>query len=260
MRLHTAFGAATLAACALLPATPAARAADLGPMFAPSMEEAVPAQPMEFGTGWYLRGDASFGSEDRPKLDTFNNTPRFDANASASAYGFGLGAGYKFTSFFRADVTADYLEPLTYKANMPCGSLCNINLRTDVQRWDALVNGYADLGTWHGITPYVGAGVGVSGSYRDGSVSYNGGDLPTAFTDPSSGTLTNRGLHGRDDVQFAWAAMAGFSYALDPHLLLDVGYRYLDLGRTTIPLYPVTSVRKEITDQQGRVGVRYMID
>ena len=68
------------------------------------------------------------------------------------------------------------------------------------------------------------------------------------------------GLPTHTDTQFAWAAMAGVSYAVAPHTLLDVGYRYLDLGRATVSLFPSASVTRGLSSQQVRFGVRYMID
>ncbi len=33
---------------------------------------------------------------------------------------------------------------------------------SEIHRWDLLANGYLDLGTWDGFTPYIGAGAGVT--------------------------------------------------------------------------------------------------
>ncbi len=257
MRLMTTIGALVLAATGIAGGGHEVRAADLGAFYAPNGEEAEPQQPLDFGTGWYLRGDAAYSEEDHPKFDATLGS--FDRNAKSAGYAFGLGAGYKFNSWLRADITADYLDPFDYKAVENCGSLCAYSLQTRVWRWDGLANGYVDLGNWFGVTPYIGAGAGVSGNHQDGSVSLNGSALPTPILTPT-GTLTTQSIPSRTDYRFAWAAMAGFSYAVSPHMLLDVGYRYLDLGKTTIPLYPLTSVRKDLTAHQIRVGVRYMID
>ena len=54
--------------------------------------------------------------------------------------------------------------------------------------------------------------------------------------------------------------MAGVAYAVAPHTLLDIGYRYLDLGRTTVSLSPSATVTRDLSAQQVRFGVRYMID
>ena len=54
--------------------------------------------------------------------------------------------------------------------------------------------------------------------------------------------------------------MAGFSYAFGPHMLADIGYRYLDLGRLKVAAPSLPSLDKDITAQQVRVGLRYAID
>ena len=247
MRLGTATAvAAAITAC--IPMAPRlAAAADLPSYFAAPTSDAPAGAPQEFGAGWYLRGDAAFGPEDRPKLLLESSAASFDRKGSAIGYAFGAGAGYKFTDWFRADITADYLDPFHYAANVSCGVGCVMSERTDVQRFDALVNGYVDLGTYAGFTPYVGAGAGIAGTIPQGSLEMNG-------------NAVNTGVGNHTDYGFAWAAMAGVSYALAPHTLLDIGYRYLDLGRTTVALYPSATITRNMSAQQVRVGLRYMID
>lgn len=260
MRLNSILGAIIFAGIGGAGVTGAARAADMAPAYAPSVDYGESEQPLEFGSGWYLRGDATFSEEDRPKLNAAGLDASFNGNTSDFGYGFGGGFGYKFNSFLRADITGDYLDPLKYDADLPCGSACAATLQTKFSRWDGLVNGYVDLGTWFGLTPYVGAGVGVAAVQQDASFAVSGGPVPAAFTDPRTGTVVTENGASRTSYQFAWAAMAGFSYAVAPHMLIDVGYRYLDLGRASIPLSPVGSVTKDLASQQVRVGVRYVID
>ena len=260
MRLGTATVVAASVAVALSWAGSAA-AADMPSYYAPPAVETVPvAGQLEFGAGWYLRGDASFGPENRPKLTEVTGAPTFDRRATGFGYGLGAGAGYQFTNGFRLDVTGDYLDPFHASAMIPCGQSCAIDRRTDIQRWDGLVNGYYDLGTWFGLTPYVGAGAGIAGTLTSGSIGLNGNPLAAGVMDPRTGALVTSSVPTHGDVHFAWAAMAGFSYAFAPHTLADVGYRYLDLGRTAFPLFPSAGVVRNITEQQVRVGVRYMVD
>ena len=267
MRVTEACGALALVAlCGLGQGRPAL-AADMPAYGAPPMTSDTPDTPLEFGTGWYLRGDASFGPEDQPKLllqSTSNilggSTASFDRKGSDFGYGFGGGAGYKFNDFFRADLTADYLDPFRYKINTDCGLGCVFNQSTNVWRWDGLFNGYLDLGTWAGLTPYVGAGAGVSGTHQDGSIGVNGLPLTYGIQDPKTGAVFTSSIPSHTDYRFAWAGMAGVSYAVASHMLLDVGYRYLDLGTTKISLFPSTSVSKNLNSQEVRVGIRYMID
>jgi opacity protein-like surface antigen len=248
MRLERAKTGAALCGIVAFLAVEAASAADMPSYFMPSESPAPAAAPLEFGTGWYLRGDASFGPEDKPKLLLDNDVPTFSRKGSAFGYGFGAGLGYKLTDGLRIDVTADYQDPFHYSATQSCGNSCSLEQRTSVQRWDGLVNGYYDIGTWAGITPYVGAGVGIAGTRERDTLAMNGG---------AGNTLT---AQNTSDTRFAWAAMAGISYAVAPHILLDIGYRYLDLGKTTVTLAPSTSVSRSIGEQQIRVGVRYMVD
>ena len=257
MRLGTALGMLALVAGA--GSWGSARAADMPAYgYTPASEAAADA-PMTFGTGWYLRGDASFGLEDKPKL-LLDSPASFDTSAKAYGYGFGLGAGYRFNEFLRVDVTADYLDPFHYAATTSCGASCSLDRTTDIERFDGLVNGYFDLGTWWGISPYVGAGAGIGGTVTDGSIRLNGLPLAAGITDPSTGTLVTSGVPTRTDYRFAWAAMAGLTYPISPHMLLDVGYRYLDFGKTAIPLFPAAGTSRDISANQVRVGVRYMID
>ena len=260
MRVTEAFGTLALVAlCGFGSGRPAV-AADMPAYGAPPIASDTPDTPLEFGTGWYLRGDASFGPEDKPKLILDGSGPSFDRKGSDWGYGLGAGAGYKFNDVFRADLTADYLDTFRYKFNTDCGLNCVFNQSTNVWRWDGLVNGYFDLGTWAGLTPYVGAGAGVAGTHQDGSVGVNGVPLTTGIQDPKTGAIYNSSIPSHTDYRFAWAAMAGVSYAVASHMLLDVGYRYLDLGTTKISLFPSTTTSKNLSSQEVRVGIRYMID
>ena len=221
-----------------------ARAADMPALFPQAAGQDVPPPQMEFGTGWYLRGDVT-GSYDREPsiLGTLAaSSVRRDWN-----YGVGGGVGYQFTDYFRADVTGDYLSSERRGTENPIFSA-----QAHLDRWDSLVNGYVDLGNWSGLTPYIGAGVGVAGVSTSGSVTFADG---TGFK-----------VGGHDDYHLAWAAMAGVAYHISPHLLLDVGYRYLDLGTYRAPQgsaiqRAVYSANKtDLDSHEIRVGVRYQID
>lgn len=239
MRAIAAFGIAVLAVGGAT-FVQRVRAADLAYPPPPVFNEPDP--QFEFGTGWYLRGDASFGPEDQPRLTATG----FDESHSDFGWGAGGGIGYRFTSGFRADITGDYLDPFNYNSTITNG-VASITFKDGLQRYDGLANVYFDLGTWYGLTPYVGAGAGVavfSPSQKITTVNLVGAALPPP---PKSST------------EFAWAAMAGVSYQFDPNIAVDLGYRHLDLGRfsTTLAGFPLS---KHFTEEQVRVGVRYMIN
>jgi opacity protein-like surface antigen len=147
----------------------------------------------------------------------------------------GVGAGYQFNSYFRADVTGEYrfdskLTSFNSYTNSSCGNLFNVASATCYDGYAGsvhtalfLVNGYVDLGTWYNVTPYFGVGVGTAVntlSYlNDTSLTAQGG----------FGTTNGSNTH----ANLAWAAMAGFSYSLTRNLKLDVGWRYVDMGRVS---------------------------
>ncbi len=151
---------------------------------------------------------------------------------------------------------------------------------------DVLANGYLDLGSFSGFTPYLGGGVGLAATTTHGAVNYietaNGqiyaanlsptGGFPPVWVDVYGNPLSpqppiaftqqnwNRTLN-TTTASFAWALMAGFSYQLTPSVLIDVGYRYLNGGVTTtlVNSETGTSLKQHNVSQQVRIGVRYLI-
>lgn len=222
-----------------------ARAADLSPAYPAVPVYNEPDPQFEFGTGWYLRGDASYASEDQAKLD-----PAFGRLSPDWGYGAGGGIGYRFNSIFRADITGDYLEPIEgSRRDIDVASGNTVVTKVSLNRYDGLVNGYVDLGNWYGVTPYVGAGVGFSVLDPSGKLV-----VTNAF-----GNSTGRKLNFTERTNFAWAAMAGVSYAVDPSVVVDLGYRHLDLGRASVAVGSAV-LNRDITRDEVRLGLRYMLN
>jgi opacity protein-like surface antigen len=108
-----------------------------------------------------------------------------------------------------------------------------------------MFNGYADLGTWWGMTPYVGGGLGAA---RVATFWYTTIPVQPEAVPPA------HSWHS------AWAAMAGFSHNLTDNLLLDVGYRHIDLGKVRGGLDVNQTFIKNLTGDEIRIGLRYNID
>ncbi len=243
LRLRMIASAAAIATAIGVWASPAKlQAADLGSLFVNPPEQT---QPVEFGTGWYLRGDVAYALDSLPDIDAYGLFP--DASVFRSTYAIGLGGGYKFTNWFRADITGDFRQPLN--ASDP-----TTGTNANGSRWDALANGYVDLGTWYGVTPYVGAGVGAAWGWTKISCT-QGGTVPCSAT--------------HNPTSLAWALMAGFAYEIFPHAFLDVGYRYLDLGNysfydsslwSSLSAATGLSAAAQSHANEFRVGFRYVID
>ena len=204
--------AATLAG-AWLPLR-SAHAADLDYSFGDAPPP-IPQTKVEFGTGWYVRGDiaATRSEQAMPSAVSFNTTnpavipvsPGLGFSTSNDVgYTASIGGGYQFNRWFRTDLLFDFHEPIrsTYTGGgLTCpggftaaGALmqegCSPHYSGALKSYDVLFNGYLDLGTWYSVTPYVGAGVGMAFGHYTSSVQFTQSD-GTPYnvypTDPTTG-------------------------------------------------------------------------
>ncbi len=202
------FALAFAAAVTLSISSGAANAADAPP----PVLQAPPVPWVELGSNWYLRGDFNYRMFDVAGTD-----------GPEDAGGLGLGVGYNFSSWLRGDLTLDYQFGSRFSV-LDNPSVAGAKLWTSA----LMANAYADLGTWFGVTPYVGAGVGPSYNYLGGEGRWN----------------------------FSWALMAGAAYQLSPNLSADFGYRYADLGSAVA----LDGSLVDVTAHEFRVGLRYKLD
>ena len=130
--------------------------------------------PSQFG-GWYIRGDLDYhwSSIPRRRLHHLRRRPAADcrcrapaASTAASlngAFSLGVGVGYQINNYLRTDLTVDYLFDSDFDGSTTgvCGGVaCASSDTSSYSAWLLLANAYADLGTYYGFTPYVGAGIG----------------------------------------------------------------------------------------------------
>ncbi len=259
------------AAVALAPQI--ARAADLLP--APPMVEPLRGSILvEQDSGFYLRGDVGVGINEITTSSTFLNSavtvPGFgydktDIGASAL---IGFGAGYKFNNWLRADVTGEYRSTANYAAVAsyngaafvpnPCGGTgrCYDIYKGSVSTGLFLANGYVDVGTWYGVTPYFGVGVGLA-------------HLSTGlFTDTSIGNTGGGFSNGGGRTNFAWALMTGLGYNVNRNLKLEIGYRYVNMGQADSGIIncqpsgvncPQEVQHLKMSSHDLRIGMRWML-
>ena len=262
VKLFLAAGAASLLSSAAI-------AADMAiappPMYAPP-----PAQ--DFG-GWYLRGDIGFSNQSISKRDYYSYPSLLSLQQQSSfdtAGIFGIGVGYQFNNWFRADVTGQYRG----KANFHGLDLTSYTDTGTVQRGSdtysasksefvVLANLYADLGTWWCLTPFIGAGIGMSrntiSNFTD--IGVNGtaafGTVPGLAFAPSASKWN-----------FAWALHTGLAYRVTPNMTVELGYSYMNLGDgVTGALTTKDGVTanqamtfKDITSHDLKLGVRWNFD
>ncbi len=254
-----------------------AQAADLLPP-PPPIEAPQLRGPVEDPNGFYLRADVGVGINNSYNLrstygDGYSTTASLGSWEGGAGLGdstlIDLGVGYQFNSWLRADVTGEYRSSASYNskvfyqytgggsncpvgAGVPCGDNYTALLRSGL----FLANGYLDLGTWYGITPYVGAGVGV--------LSYGFSGL----TDISMSQPNGWGVApSNSGANFAYALMAGVGYNIAPNLKLDIGYRYMNAGSLSTGAIICSDTSQchfetqhfKLASNDLRVGLRWML-
>ena len=232
LKIFAAAGFAALASFSV------ARAADMAGF--PPMVQSAPVFVQEYQSGWYLRGDVGYRMND---LDGASSSIGFTptGNTIDDRFIVGGGGGYK-AGWFRADITMDYAPRASFTAATP-------DYRMKVETFTTLANVYFDLGTWAGITPYIGAGAGVSWNRT---------------SDYFSNALLFPNLQGLKESKwdFAWAAIGGLTFNLSPNLLMDISYRYLNMGDAITPIASNNNqlTITDMTAQEFRVGLRYNLN
>jgi opacity protein-like surface antigen len=238
---------------------------------------------------------------------TQNLSPIRGNNEDARFASFNVGVGYRFTDNFRMDATYTYWTGAAYSYKQ--STLCPGSYPTPVSNtvlvggvptpqpvgylWaptgcegfvsghqynqTGLVNAYYDIGSYWGITPYVGGGLGMNanvisggsqfynlndGSAYAGNTSVGGAPLKwvaqtgslngqPVYSPLASQYVTfgpqnwNRNISATK-YNFAWALMGGLSYQISHNLYLDLGYRYLSA--------PIGSLANNM--QEVHLGVR----
>jgi opacity protein-like surface antigen len=208
----------------------AARAAD----YAPPQPQPIympPPPPVieEYASAWYLRGDVGVGMMTANQLEYMQNPLNstnfaIEHSSMGDTFFIGGGVGYEFNNWLRFDVTGEYRGKTTVNAvgsyTFGGGTFGDV-YQGYLNSWVFLANGYIDLGTWNCLTPFVGAGIGVTRNTLND------------FVDTGLGT-SGRGF-GRDTSEWhtTWALHAGVAYNVTKSLKIELAYRYLNLGSIT---------------------------
>ncbi len=247
--------------------------------------------------GFYLRGDIGVGTnKHKPKLDYLQNGQVLTATApstlsflDSSLDGttfFSAGIGYAFNNWFRLDVTGEYRTAARFGArdefNVPGTGFnpaipgigpgvtrTNNQLAGSLSTTLLMANGYVDLGTFCAlgcITPFVGAGIGVA-SHKMSSVTdiSSTAFIPTGGVPGPSNTFTDV-FASKSRTNLAWALMAGASIDVASNVKLELGYRYLNMGRAETGSLaggnpPATILRvKDLDSHDFRIGMRWALN
>ena len=280
------------------------------------VEEAPEYVPVEVGSGWYLRGDVGYNfHQDHKKFDLSFSDPytQYESigfSETKTTVGATIGMGYHFNDFLRTDLNLGFLS--TNKAEFfgthlgGCGgtlitsttyydgegdpidppststervaSDCYSSSVAKSQAWTGMANVYADLGTFVGLTPYVGAGIGLV--YTPVKVTVDerlckAQQSVTGVTGVSETTQTFL-CDGQDsladaDVEYpgtrfdnnkvslAYSLGAGFAYRVSQNTSVDFGYQYVtapDAQYVTLRDGTI-GIGEGIDYHQIKLGLRY---
>jgi|APFEC2959095136_1045048.scaffolds.fasta_scaffold00689_4 opacity protein-like surface antigen len=245
----------------------------LGAIVAPSMaadfeEPPVIEAPAPVYGGWYIRGHLGMSNQDFDGLESslYNNPAILeygwhDEGGFGSAPIFGAGVGYKYNDYLRGDLTVEYRGKADFDALdyvRTAGGTTTNDFRGSKSELVFMANAYADVGTWYGLTPYLGAGIGTSyntiSHFRDINIINGGG----GYADKNS------------TWNLAWALHAGVGIEATERMTVDLGYSFVSLGdaktgtfRNDDPAFDIPNDGFKFNDLYShdlKLGIRYALN
>lgn len=173
-------------------------------------------------SGFYLKGELGYSNALDASL--MNDKSTADPNDDQLAPGsklqdighgatFGLGVGYQFNQFFRADITGYVRDGFDIDDTSFNGTQ---KFSGDIDSKAIMLNLYAQK-EFNRIIPFIGFGIGHARNKVD-SLSY------------TAGGLKGKGP-GKTKSGFAWQISAGAGYKITEKFIVDLEYRYADLGK-----------------------------
>ncbi|MEM8750580.1 MAG: outer membrane beta-barrel protein [Pseudomonadota bacterium] len=242
---------------------------------------------VEFGTGWYLRGDIGGGISDVSIETNFGGGGDADLGTPVT---FGIGAGYDAGNGIRYEVGLNQFTNLdfAYRNNYTnCGTEdddgdpltpgtpitgdCFYSANANLNASSVMANVYYDFNKrFWGFRPYVGAGVGIAYvSWSDFTFNeFCIGNQPSdCGTTGGNGVneLASGTFEADDEFTISGNVMVGASYQLTQNTALDFGYRYTYIGDSGAAKAANNASITEDIDvgsfdiHEFRLGLRYAI-
>ncbi|MCL2389995.1 MAG: outer membrane beta-barrel protein [Endomicrobia bacterium] len=145
-------------------------------------------------------------------------------NNRSSAFGGSLAVGYDLSEKVKAPVRAEleysYSEAkaeASYKVEAVIPYFNDYKWSKRIQT--LFLNAYYDINTGTKVTPYAGAGLGAGFIKTEAEALWDGGAVGNEKIDLV--TVTD----------FAWNIGLGLGYRINNNIILDIGYRFVDLGK-----------------------------
>ena len=154
---------------------------------------------------------------------------------------------------FRADLSYTFRSSADLVGVPPTAPITD-PIHTSINPHALMVNAYYDFSNSAPIRPYVGAGIGAARLSLDDVSVVNGNTVTFA---------------GNEQWNFAWQLMAGVGIPLTERMMLDVGYRYVNLGdigttatafQSGVATGTSTLDFDDLTSHEARFGVRISFD
>jgi opacity protein-like surface antigen len=279
--------ALALGAIMLMPATQALSADYDPPVY---VDQAPDYQPVEVGSGWYLRGDIGYAFS-HPFEHQIANNGSSTFSADSSLFTGSIGMGYHLNDYLRVELNGGILPTNKFgdHAVVPngCAGTTNValpdgsggfiiqpvaatadcvasNYGTN-KGYSLMANGYVDLGTYVGLTPYIGGGLGLAYNKYFRSLGERACiDVPSnssgvggfACNDPA-------GYKGSEDSEakfnLAYSIGAGLSYQVAKNVSVDLGYEFFSVPSAKYVAYDsgAFNIHKGIDYQTVKLGLRY---
>lgn len=195
----------------------------------PQIDRTASPSPVRTGTspvelriesGWSMGRSPRFRDNNSKSPDCFILTSGApgDCGGSFDQIGtsgiIGIGVGYGLGNGKRVDIGYSRRSGFELLGSDPAGSSFDPAVTTDT----IMMSGAFELPVkWGSMRPYVGAGIGVSRNEM-GALKWKDGN--------DSGTLT-----GGKKTSFAWSLTLGAELDVSENVILEFGYRYMDLGK-----------------------------
>lgn len=220
--------------------------------FAQSMPSWIPFHSV------YLRGDigGAFGRDTEFRnLPTALGPGTKQKSEVGKSLMYGGGIGVRINPMFRTDITVDKINRLDIDGTN--SAVPGLTSSAHVSSIVGMMNGYFDI---NGVAPNM---FGPFQPYLQAGVGFSRNDLSrTAF---ALGGASVASVSSHATTRFAWGAGAGVAYAVAPNLLVDLSYKYLDLGDmhsgTTLSVgaarVNTTRMAGELRAHTVSLGVRY---
>ncbi|WP_352605731.1 outer membrane protein [Mesorhizobium sp. M0047] len=276
--------ALALGALALLPLAPL-HAADYNPPI--YVDQAPDYVPVEVGSGWYLRGDIGYAFSHPFKHEETSSGPLDSFTDESSLFTGSIGMGYHVNDYLRVELNGGILptdkfgehaklaatcDGHTLQADgfgninsVPVSQACDLSDNASNKGYSIMANGYVDLGTYVGLTPYIGGGIGLAYNKYFRSIGArdcvetptNSGGTGGFFCDDPAGYEGQTDSEGKFNL--AYSIGAGLSYQVTKNVSVDLGYEYFSVPSAKYVAFDggAFNIRKGIDYQTVKLGLRY---